>query len=168
MELISEEYFEDQEGQKVRRTYRGKTIDGKPKESIHLLVPSQWYLDNVLEPTRADTEVFHQILEKGKKVGERLTQLGEARSDDPTRIATEDAVFDAITSVVETGELGQVALKLEWIGDKTFQQVDDYIDSNVTNLSEAKAFLKVLAKVVLANLKLMRIMAVRELPPVEP
>ncbi len=164
MELLHETYFEDQEGKKVHRVYRGKTPDGRLKDGITLLEPSQWYIDNVLEPTRPDTEKFHKILEEGKKVSKRISQLGETRTADPERIATEDEIFNGLTSTVATKELDQIVAVLEWIGNKTFKQVENYIENNITN-PKTKAFLKILSKVVLANSKLIRILAARELPP---
>jgi hypothetical protein len=45
------------------------------------------------------------------------------------------------------------AIKLSGIAKLTYKQLDAYIDNNVTNLAEAKNFLKKLSKVVLAMLK---------------
>ena len=44
-------------------------------------------------------------------------------------------------------------LKLSAIANKTYAQVDAYIDANVTDLASARAFLKKLTRVVLAILK---------------
>lgn len=45
------------------------------------------------------------------------------------------------------------AIDLSDIAEMTYVQLDTYIDNNVTNLAEAKAYLKKLSKVVLALVK---------------
>ena len=45
------------------------------------------------------------------------------------------------------------AIGLSDIASMTYAQLDTYIDNNVTNLAEAKTYLKKLSKVVLAMLK---------------
>ena len=44
-------------------------------------------------------------------------------------------------------------IDLSGIADMTYEELDTYIDNNVTNLAEAKTYLKKLSKVVLAMLK---------------
>jgi hypothetical protein len=46
--------------------------------------------------------------------------------------------------------------RLEDLADKDFNDIDDYINNNVTNLAEAKAFMKTQAKVTLAIIKLLQ------------
>lgn len=159
MKLIKEEYFEDEEGKKVRKIFDHGRL------SISLLEPSQSYRDGQLKKDGDEAEKARKILNVANKIGQKVNQLGQARTFDPTRIATEDAVFKDSTDAMTTGELGEVVPKLQWLGAKTFQQVDTYIDDNVTDLQSAKAFLKILAKVVLATLKLVLILTRRELPP---
>jgi len=137
----------------------------KGRKSVHLRNPTQRYIENEIEPARPYLEEFHRILKEGEEQGLKLNQLARARTTDPTRIATEDAIFKDTTDAMTTDELNQVVSKLEWLGGKTFQQVDTYIDNNVIDLQSARAFLKILAKVVLAILKLVLILARRELPP---
>ena len=48
----------------------------------------------------------------------------------------------------------KVAFKLAALADMTYDQLDTYIDTNVTNIATAKVFLKKLAKVVLAMVKM--------------
>lgn len=45
-------------------------------------------------------------------------------------------------------------LKLNDISNLTFDELDTYINNNVTDLASAKLFLKKLSKVVLANVKI--------------
>lgn len=161
MKLIKKEYFEDQEGKKVRHIFKGG------RSSVSLLEPSQWYIDNIITPTQPEKEKHREIIAKGKAISLRVRQLGYSRSADPVKIATEDVVFKDTTDAMTTDELEQVVSKLQWLGGKTFQQIDNYIDNNVTNMQSAKAFLKIITKVILATLKLVLILVRRELPPEE-
>lgn len=44
--------------------------------------------------------------------------------------------------------------RMKQVADMSFAQLDTYIENNVTDLASAKAFLKVLAKAVLATIKI--------------
>ena len=55
--------------------------------------------------------------------------------------------------VVAEFEDSKAKIKLSGIADMTYAQLDTYIENNVTNLAEAKTYLKKLSKVVLAILK---------------
>lgn len=48
------------------------------------------------------------------------------------------------------------AIKMRsFLADKSYQDVENYIDSHVTNLTEAKSYLKLLSKIVLGIIKMM-------------
>jgi hypothetical protein len=57
------------------------------------------------------------------------------------------------SEIESTYKAAKEAINLSQISKLTYKQLDMYIDNNVTNLAEAKAFLKKLSKVVLAILK---------------
>lgn len=139
-----------------------------PKGSWMLIEMSQKYIDEQLTPRHERGLARKASQEHQVKVSERMIQLGESRAHDPTKIAEEDAVFAEVTGTIGTEELEQIVEKLGWLADKTFAQVDNYIINNVGNLTEAKAFLRILAKIMLANLKLTMMLLNRELPPETP
>lgn len=136
-----------------------------PKGSWIHIESSQKYIDEIQIPLqKRDAE--RRIVEEHKiKVSKRMTQLGESRAHDPDKIAAEDAIFAEVTETIGIDELEKIVEKLGWLADKTFAQVDNYIINNVSNFSEAKAFLRVLAKIMLAHIKLTMILVNRELPP---
>ena len=51
-------------------------------------------------------------------------------------------------------ELADWKTKMEDISQMPFDSLDQYIETNVTNLAEAKTFLKKLSRAVLAQMKL--------------
>lgn len=156
-----EEIITDEDGVKLKKTYENGTVVFELKE------PSQAYIDSYLAPTRPKAVERKAAQEHAKKRSVRLNQLGDARVADPQRIATEDVVLDGATSVVQTSELNQLVAQLEWFGDKTLAELDDYIESNTGSVTEIRAFLKTLTRITWATLNLTRILANRELPPEE-
>jgi hypothetical protein len=147
--------------------------DGVKRKIIHSHFPEDIIEYQIIEPsdkykqkwlTTTDAEQRQKQRKYREKVLERINQLGESRAKNPSQIDNEDAIFSNITTLIDTQELDQIVSKLQWLAGKTFAQVDNYIDNNVTNLAKAKIFLKILAKITLANLKLIRILVDRELP----
>ena len=72
--------------------------------------------------------------------------------------ALEDSKLDSgeefdPSEIESTHNAAKDAIKLSGMAELTYKQLDTYIDNNVTNLAEAKKYLKNLSKVVLAILK---------------
>ena len=94
----------------------------------------KWTLDTAT-PTY---DAKGNIIEWDKKVSE----MAEA---DPGEI------IDPIS-----GEDYRKAIKVRsFLADKSYEDVENYIDSYVTNLASAKAYLKLLSKIVLGIIKMM-------------
>jgi hypothetical protein len=72
-------------------------------------------------------------------------------------------VINGLTSVIDMTELAQITPKLEWYGDKTFQQVKNYIENNIVDFASAKEYLVKLTLANLANLKLIRVLCAMHL-----
>jgi hypothetical protein len=72
--------------------------------------------------------------------------------------ALEDSKLDSEeefnpSEIEATHNAAKDAIELSGMAKLTYKQLDTYIDKNVTNLAEAKKYLKKLSKVVLAILK---------------
>jgi len=102
--------------------------------------------------------------ENGEVVVDEVYKQQILDQQEAERIKEETAqdIFEDLLSVINYEELEQIAPKLSWIGQKTFQQVENYVENNTNNLSEARELLKVLAKIILANVKMIRLFADRE------
>jgi hypothetical protein len=64
-----------------------------------------------------------------------------------------DAVEWTPDEIATQYEDSRAALALSNIADMSYAELDDYIDDNVTNLAEAKQYLKKISKAVLAMIK---------------
>ena len=70
-----------------------------------------------------------------------------------TQAAEEDMTEYIPANVATQFEESQAAIKLSNIASMTYDELDTYIENNVTNLAEARVYLKKLSKIVLAILK---------------
>jgi hypothetical protein len=112
---------------------RGYVGDNKRVQISESLFDVVWTEDDLVPTFGAGGE----ILEWSKQVGEV--------------IPSNEAVIRGSTSQQEYA----VAIKIrEFISTKSYQQVDNYIETNVTDLASAKVLLKELAKVILALSKI--------------
>lgn len=157
--IVETEVFEGET--RTKKTYENGAV------VYELRAPSQAYINNKLVPTRPRAAEIKAEMAHSRERSIRLNQLGDARCTDPARIAEEDAVLDGATSVIATGELNQIIAQLEWFGDKTLVELDDYIENHTGNVADIRVFLKTLTRIVWATLNLTRIVANRELPPNE-
>jgi len=133
-----------------------------PKGSWILIEPSQKYIDEIQIPLRQRSVVRRGLEHHQIKVSEALNRLGEGRSRDDPQVVIEDSILENAIGEISEYETDQVVAMITKISHMSFQQLDDYIDLNVTNLATAKEFLKDLGKVTLAVVKLLRIFMRRE------
>ena len=81
----------------------------------------------------------------------KLTKAKIIKALKDSKLNTEEE-YDV--EVIETDyNEAKSAIKLSDIASMTYAEMDTYINNNVTNLAEAKAYLKKLSKVVLAILR---------------
>jgi hypothetical protein len=159
MEIVSEEIIFDGDGRKLKRTFRSGLID------YILLEASDAYKTNVLEPLQLAEQVQREAERVQTEVSTKMrdTAMKQLENEADPVYQEQTKILDAITSVISLTGMEQAAAKLEVLGEKSFIWLDDYIETNVTNLAEAKDFLKRLSSCVLAMLKIQRILANRNM-----
>lgn len=81
-----------------------------------------------------------------------VTKAKILKALDDTKLNTEEEFTP--TDIESQYNESKEAIKLSEITNLTYKQLDTYINNNVNNLSEAKAYLKKLSKVVLAMMKM--------------
>ena len=96
--------------------------------------------------TRTAWEYDYVAIEGNVTKAKVLAAMNDEELEDDATSWTPDA------TAVQHNE-AKDAIDLSDIAEMTYAQLDTYIDNNVTNLAEAKQYLKKLSKVVLAMLK---------------
>ena len=92
-----------------------------------------------------EREFYQVVLDDGNPVVERKLQ------------AEIDAIIATGAQILQDHNQkhtdAHAQLKLNDLTNKTYQQADDWIENNVTNIASAKTVLKKMAKIILAMLK---------------
>lgn len=148
----------DEDGVKLKKTYKNGTV------AYELQQPTQKYMDKYIIPRRARAAEVKAAMIHARKRSVRLNRLGDARVDDPVRIAEEDTVLGDLTSAVSVTQLGEIVSKLEWLGNKTPAQIEAHVDGvDLTDEQAVKNLLKTMGKAIWGLINVIQIMSRREL-----
>lgn len=83
-----------------------------------------------------------------------LAWIAEENTPDPAYTQTEIDAYTAAQTAAETTQTeADNEISLGVLADKTYAQVDTYIDNNITDMASAKEVIAHLARIVLAIIK---------------